>query len=376
MKFSGDPREWAVVMPSIRSINLSYLAGIPAEVKIIVVDDSNGSIEPNRENMDVYRYDDYRGVLGDDEDLIPRKTDTCRSFGFYMAWRQGYRYVVTLDDDCMTQPGYLSQHEILGEYREVKSVQCEPWYNTLDNLVLSPNGESSPHWYARGVPYWCRLEPPLAPRFGTSEGRIVCNMGMWLQVPDINGLDKIDHDIPAGVAMREKLLAVRSGTNFSLCIMNVALLAEAVPAFYQLPMNTEICNARLDRFGDIWSGYILKKLADVRGDLITVGQPLVTHTKAGNTVRETCVEHFGHLLETHFYRLVDAAAEAVAPADYGTMYRQLAEGFVEGVENDGLPWGYRDFFLQMGDKMVRWAKVTGKTAPAKTAAAECQGPVH
>ena len=91
-------------------------------------------------------------------------------------------------------------------------------------------------------------------------------MGMWLRVPDINGLDKIDQEVPNGMAMREKTLAISRGTNFSLCIMNVGLLAEVAPAFYQLPMNTDICNARLDRFGDIWSGYILKKLVDVRAD--------------------------------------------------------------------------------------------------------------
>lgn len=367
MEFSGDPGEWVVVMPSIRTVNLSYLAEIPPEVKIIVVDDSDGTIEPNRRNMEVYRYADYRRMLGDQEDLIPRKTDTCRSFGFYVAWRQGYRYVVTLDDDCLTHPGFLAQHDIVGEYRELKSVVSEPWYNTLDNLVLSPNGHSSPHWYARGFPYWCRVQPHQPPRFGTASGRVVCNMGMWLKVPDINGLDKIDHQLPNGVGMREPTLAVSTGTNFSLCIMNVALLAEAVPAFYQLPMNTDICNARLDRFGDIWSGYILKKLADVRDDLVTIGQPLVTHTKAGNTMRETRVEHFGHLLETHFYRLVDEAVELVSPADYASMYGQLAENFTAAVDNDGLPSAYRHFFRQMGDKMIRWAKLTSSPAVSPTA---------
>lgn len=370
MEFTGDPGEWAVVMPSIRTINLDYLAGIPPEVAIIVVDDSNGGIEPNRENMTVYRYADYLDVLGDDADLIPRKTDTCRSFGFFMAWRRGYRYIVTLDDDCVTHPGFLAAHSILGRHGEFKSVASDPWYNTLDNLVLEPNGESSRHWYARGYPYWCRVEPSRPPRFHTASGQVVCNMGMWLQVPDINGLDKIDQEIPNGAAMREKRLAISHGTNFSLCIMNVGLLAEVAPAFYQLPMNTDICNARLDRFGDIWSGYILKRLVDVRNDLITIGEPLVTHTKAGNTLRETRVEHFGHLLETHFYRLVDQATDDVSPADYASMYGQFAENFAAAIDNNGLPPAYVDFFKEMSGKMIRWAAVAraaGVTSPAPAA---------
>ncbi|MEE8452905.1 MAG: hypothetical protein V3R99_13350 [Thermoguttaceae bacterium] len=344
-------------MPSIREINLDYLAPIPPEVKVIVVDDSNGGIEPNRDNMEIFRYADYRDVLGDQEDLIPRKTDTCRSFGFYMAWKQGYRYIVTLDDDCLTHPGFLGHHAILGQDTQVKSVESLPWYNTLDNLVLETNGEASKRWYARGVPYRYRIEPPVEPTYGTVEGRVVCNMGMWLKVPDINGLDKIDHEVPDGVSMREPRLAVAPGTNFSLCIMNVGILAEAIPAFYQLPMNIEICNARLDRFGDIWSGYILKKLADVRGDLVTLGDPCVTHTKAGNTNRETRVEHFGHLLENYFYRFVDEAASKTASADYAQMYGQFSENFAAAAVADKLPPGYDEFFGRMSDKMIRWAKL-------------------
>lgn len=352
-----DPREWVVVMPSIRTINLDYLAPIPEAVKVLVVDDSNGSISANRPNMDVYRYDDYRKLLGDDEQIIPRKTDTCRSFGFYLAWKQGYKYIVTLDDDCLTHPGFLEGHSLVGQTQTLKSVDVHPWYNTLDNLALELNGEPSPRFYARGFPYRYRLVPHEVPSFGKLTGRVVCNMGMWLKVPDINGLDKIGKEIPDGVALKEGVLAMGKDTNFSLCIMNVGFLAEVVPAFYQLPMNIDVCNAKLDRFGDIWSGYILKRLTDIRGDVITIGNPAVTHTKAGNTVRETQVEHFGHLLENYFYDLVDEAAAATPAADYAQMYHRFSTNFLNGTEKLRMPRGYKVFFAAMGEKMVRWSQL-------------------
>ncbi len=368
-QFVGDPRQWAVVMPSIRTINLDYLAAIPPQVKIIVVDDSNGSIEPNRENMEVYRYADYAAVLGDQQDVIPRKTDTCRSFGFYMAWQQGFRYVVTLDDDCCTHPGFLAEHAIVGQTRTVKSVACDPWYNTIDNLELlhnepqPQNGQSEPRrWYARGVPYCYRTQPAAESTFSTSTGRVVCNMGMWLKVPDINGLDKLEHPMPDSIGVHDDLLAVARGTAFSLCIMNVAILGEALPAFYQLPMNIPVADARLDRFGDIWSGYILKRLADVRGDLVTIGQPAVTHTKAGNTLRETRVETYGHLLENYFYRFVDEAVAELSADDYAAMYGRFARGFARAADREKLPPVYDEFFATMSDKMIRWAKLTGVQA--------------
>ncbi|RMF84220.1 MAG: hypothetical protein D6736_19740 [Nitrospinota bacterium] len=356
METFGQPAEWAVVIPSIRTINLAYLAAIPEEVKILVVDDSNGTIRPNRVNMEVYTYVDYKEFLGSEETLIPRKTDTCRSFGFYMAWRQGYRYIVTLDDDCMTHPGFLAAHgAVLGKICSLPAVSSTPWYNTLDNLVLEQDGSPLKRWYARGYPYCYRLEPPPPPTVSPVQGRVVCNMGMWLQVPDINGIDKIAGDVPQSVDLKEERLAIAPGTSFSLCIMNVAFLAEIVPAFYQLPMNAPVCNARLDRFGDIWSGYILKKLADIRGDLLTIGAPVVTHTKMGNTVREMQGEHFGHLLESHFYPLVDEAVEEVSPGSYQEMYHQFARSFARSVKKRKLPEGYQAFFTIMSEKMIRWS---------------------
>jgi hypothetical protein len=351
----GDPSEWAVVIPSIREINLDYLSSIPESVKIFIVDDSNGKIQANRNNMEIYTYADYREVLGDDEALIPRKSDTCRSFGFYMACVQGYRYIVTLDDDCLSHPGFLPDHAILGKVLSLKAVISNPWYNTLDNLHLKRNGEPIERYYARGYPYCYRLDASERAIFSTATGRVVCNMGMWLKVPDINGLDKIHGDVPQSVGLKEEILGISPGTNFSFSIMNVAFLAEIVPAFYQLPMNVGVCNARLDRFGDIWSGYILKKLTDIRGDLITIGKPVVTHTKAGNTIREIQLEHFGNLLENYFYPLVDEAVEGVPPGDYSEMYHRFTLNFNERVKKARLPKGYRTFFGAMSEKMLRWS---------------------
>jgi hypothetical protein len=351
----GDTTDWALVIPSVRQINAQYLSHIPESVKILVVDDTDGSIRANRRNMEIYTYGHYREILGDDEVLIPRKTDTCRSFGLYMAWLKGYRYIVTLDDDCLTHKGFLDEHSILGTIVSLKAVASNPWYNTLDNLYLKNNGEPLGRYYARGYPYCHRLEPPEPATFPTVTGRVACNMGMWLQIPDINGLDKINGDIPQSVGLKEERLAISPGTNFSLSIMNVAFLTEIVPAFYQLPMNVEVCNARLDRFGDIWSGYILKKLADIRGDLITIGKPVVTHTKAGSTIREIQVEHFGNLLENCFYPLVDEAIEGISPNDYSEMYHQFAVNFNRSIAKAKLPKGYQAFFIAMSEKMVRWA---------------------
>ena len=366
--------EWAVVMPSIREINLEYLAPIPEEVRIFIVDDSNGTIEPSRPNMEVFVYDDYRRVLGDEEAIIPRKSDTCRSFGFYQAWKEGYKYVITLDDDCKCHEGFMQGHSIVDQELTVKSVNPLPWFNTLDLLELKTEEPTDRRHYSRGLPYRYRSNTVPSLEEGSATGRVACNVGLWTQVPDINGLDKLGVETPTSVGLKQDCVAVGPGSMFSLTIMNVAILAEALPAFYQLPMGVNVCDTQLDRFGDIWSGYILKKLTDIRGDLVTTGQPLVTHTKAGNTIRETQVEHYGHLMEGDFYELVDRAADEVDAGSYEDKYYQFAENFVLATSRRALPDAYREFFNEMGGKMIRWSKLfqqapVHEVAPARSAVA-------
>ncbi len=360
-----DPSEWLIVIPSIRTIQPDYLAAIPPEIALVIVDDSDGAVSCDRAGSRILRYADRRALLGSDEDLIPQKSDTCRSLGFWLGWKEGYRYVITLDDDCATHAGFVDHHSIVGSQQQLKTVSGpdrqgeRPSYNTLDNLVFDGK-EAASRWYARGYPYDNRPGDIITPLAGGDPRRVVCNMGLWLNVPDVNGVDKLERELPTSVAAKEARLAIASGTNFSLCIMNVCFLGELAPAFYQLPMNVVVGDGKLDRFGDIWAGYILKKLVDVAGDAITIGEPLVTHTKAGNTQRETRVEHYGHLLADTFYRLVDEATSRVSPDGYSQMYAQFAEQFTRQLEATPLPAGYRRVFDNMASKMRRWAALTAE----------------
>ena len=191
----------------------------------------------------------------------------------------------------------------------------------------------------------------------SATGRVVCNLGLWLGVPDINGFDKLGLECPTSHGLHQDRVALASQVMASLSSMNVAFLSELVPAYYQLPMGFPICNSRLDRFGDIWSGYILKRLADRLGDLITVGQPLVQHLKRGDTVRESRAEHYGHLLESYFHELIDDAAEQISTSTYALMYAELADRALIKLEKIRCPPAYRAAFHSMIRSMARWAKL-------------------
>jgi hypothetical protein len=178
---------------------------------------------------------------------------------------------------------------------------------------------------------------------------------LWTGVPDINGFDKFGATPLRSTGLREARVVLAPATATSLPSMNIAFLSEVVPAFYQLPMGRLLCAGRLDRLGDIWSGYILKRLADIRGDLVTLGQPLVEHVKLGDTIREARAEHYGHLLENYFYDLIDEAAASVSAGDYARMYAHLAAEVSRCLPRIRMPGAYTEFFSNMADKMAGWA---------------------
>ncbi len=100
--------------------------------------------------------------------------------------------------------------------------------------------------------------------------------------------------------------------NIPVCGMNTAFLRELTPAYYFLP-DLWVNGWQLSRHDDIWGGYIVKRLMDLRGDLLTFGGPVVEHTKQTRLERVVVLEQWMHLMSMPFYDLVDAAvAEVVA----------------------------------------------------------------
>src|SRR5690606_39788870 len=67
--------------------------------------------------------------------------------------------------------------------------------------------------------------------------------------------------------------------------------------------SSDVCSSDLDRYGDIWGGFILKHLADLRGDAVVAGGPMIRHLKAGDYTRNIWQEHVCHLVNDEFLEL-------------------------------------------------------------------------
>jgi hypothetical protein len=184
--------------------------------------------------------------------------------------------------------------------------------------------------FPRGFPYsarigYCRAEigPPCDCNVG------FC-LGLWRNVFDVNAVDKINgpaHVHPE-IGLRHGSVAIAPGNLISVCSMNMQFRRETLPAVIQLPMNVEVMSGWvIDRYGDIWGGFIQKSLMDLRGDALAVGEPMIRHAREGDYLRNIWQEHIPHLLNDEFLGLLAEAMEGVRPGDYLEMVGSLADQF-------------------------------------------------
>jgi hypothetical protein len=239
---------------------------------------------------------DIGEALGASEWIIPRGTGACRSFPMYLAWKRGCEYILTLDDDCYPLDGeggsFLATH--------LAAFSQDRWFRTI-------SGEDP-----RGVPYGDRGLLP-----------VLLNHGLWAGAPDLDGPTALVHLRRAHpITLRAAREVVPPGMWFTLCAMNVCYHRRAIPAAYNLLMGLE--TAGFDRFDDIWSGLLLKRVADHLGWYVTNGAPFVLHAKASDPFVNLRKEARGIQVHEFFWRHVAAAVlpEAVTVAD---CYRCLAD---------------------------------------------------
>jgi Reversibly glycosylated polypeptide len=298
---------------------------------------------PPRKNVRYFDFAQQRAFMGEHYPAIPHKSAACRNFGHYLAYKEGFDIIVALDYDCRTRAGWLEAH-----VAELTTVQDAPalqgrWINSVEQ----------PGFFARGYPYEFRNAEAGVVKETHASGEVKLNMGVWDNVLDLNGIDKLQKEPPATPGLRGDRNYAALGM-VPLCGMNTAFRAELTPAYFFLP-DFWVEGWQVSRHDDIWGGYILEKLMAKRGDLVTFGRPVVEHTRQSNMNRVIMLEHYMHLMAKDFYAVVDAALEPVRPGTYTDMFAHFAGEYCAGVERAAVPAHYRQGFRDLGESMMRWA---------------------
>jgi hypothetical protein len=307
-----------VVIPSYRGIDLSYLGGlIESGARFIVVDDSDGSITIHHPRFKVYNWRDRRRILGPLDERFPRRNGACRTFGFLLAWRESDpgEAIVALDDDCRVYRDDFAaavERSLSDEARPVASVAGD--HLNIFDLYRDPTG-----LFPRGFPYSARLGYQPAAIGGEDRRRVLFSLGLWKGVADINAVDKVacrNYKLP-DAELRHPSVTIAAAKLVSVCSMNMQFRREVIPAVYQLPMHVEVIpGGVIDRYRDIWGGFILKTLMDIRNDPLAVGEPMIEHLKDGDYLRNIWQENLCHQINDEFLRLLAEASAGIRQASY------------------------------------------------------------
>lgn len=314
-----------VVVPTIREEQIKeFLNKWKNELKycsiIIVEDNPTKCFHLDQSNIIHYTWKEIDEELSDKAWIIPRRTDCIRSFGFYKAYQQNPKFVITLDDDCYPhRHGFVMEHA-----RRLSECDMNAWISTGDGM-LKP----------RGVPYYNSQRT-------TKE--CMLNHGLWTK--------NIDYDAPTQlvdgrlVGQTNKFTPIEQTipylSYFPMCGMNIAFKPEIIPAFYFLLMGKDY---PFDRFGDIWSGIIIKKICDHLGCVINSGSPYIVHEKASNVFVNLKKEVEGIAVNEQFWGWIDEIE--LSEKTFKTCYQQIAK---ELSKQNG-------YWKKLSEAMLEWTRL-------------------
>lgn len=315
----------AVVIPTIRESSFNrfleewkeeLLDNKKFDVRLIVIEDnpSKTFLIKEHKNISHYSWKDIETELKKDSWIIPRRTDCVRSYGYFKAYQMNPDIIITLDDDCYPLYKYLPN---------------EPKLNFIDEhwKKLTSGTESKDCWVStikdlrpRGIPYKNISR--------NKKSYPILNHGLWYNVPDFDGMTQMQAKQTSnlkGYAIQQN---IPKGMYFPMCGMNLAWKSEATPALYFLLMGKDRDNKPwgFERFGDIWSGIIFKKIADHLNFDITSGSPIIWHDRASDPISNMNKEKPGIIANEFFWEVIDNIS--LKGNSFKECYKEVADGLL------------------------------------------------
>ncbi len=336
-----------IIIPSHLPLTPMFLETLPQNTPVILVHDSDQTYsDPLPDNIQVLNQPDQQQLLGKHfQGFMPfRGSSACRIAGHFLAYKNGWD-VIMLDHDCFPKKGFVATHQqALSAHTAPAITSSSGWINPLQ----------SSKWYSRGFPYEFRY-PSKQTTQTVNRARIVAHMGLWENVLDINGIDKVMNRPPTQIKQTHRQVIAQS--MFPISGMNTSLKHEVIPAYLLFP-NITFHHWTISRHDDIWGGYILQRLIDQKGDHIIFGLPIVYHAKETNQQTVLHHEHHIHLLNHHFHSLVDQAIQHVVPDTYLRMMVEFSHHFANAVnQTSHLPPHYQSVFRQLASHLDWWSSL-------------------
>ena len=254
-------------------------------------------------------------------DFFPYNCIQRRMIGLLFAYEIGSPVIITIDDDnFLADKDYFGQHAV-GHAKEMRLARSGSGWLNVCALLEEKDGRP---FFARGFPVEERRTNEQW-QFATGIVRPVVNAGLWLGDPDIDALERLSHfpePLDAVGYRGEEQLAVAQGTWTPFNSQNTALLREVIPAYMLVP--------HVKRMDDIWASYIIKRIADHKGDSITVGRPLVKQDRNPHNYWRDLEDEKGQALTVRFVDMLKNIS--LSGTSYQDCFKEIVEGLARAVE--------------------------------------------
>lgn len=229
----------------------------------------------------------YIGLMGQDRYLqrypqllahIPHNSFERRDIGLLMAYEHGADVIITIDDDNLA-----TGHDAVGFHQIVGTTICIPtftstsgWFNVCEML----KEENDVEFYHRGYSPKHRWEKDTDAYVTRMDGDevVVVNAGLWLNNPDTDAITRLERKLNVtgfadGVPTS---IALAPGTWSPFNCQNTALARQVIPAYFMSPI--------AGRHSDIFASYVVNRITERLGDVITFGLPLANHERSAHNL--------------------------------------------------------------------------------------------
>lgn len=293
--------------------------------------------------------------LATPKDFIPWNTDNRRNVGFLMALADGADVLISIDDDnfCRSETDFVAEHQVVGGGCADSVVRSsDGWFNICDQL----GGWDPGQVFARGFPYFAqRATRETVTEPADPELPIAMNAGLWLADPDVDAIYRLCRR-PNGTSFRETSIVLGPETWSPINTQNTALTRDAALCYYYVRMGFPLQGLRIDRFGDILSGYLTQKIVKHQGQGVRIGTPIVDHHRTQhNLFKDLYHELAGIVLIEEFVPwLIAARLEGRTSLD---AYQSLANQMAGAADSfTGFIWddGGREFLKETAALMQTW----------------------
>lgn len=284
---------------------------------------------------------------------VPYDSDNRRNIGFLMALERGAEVMITIDDDNYV----LDDSDFAGEHLAAGTRVTLPEMSSNDgwiNLCAMLQSNVASDIFPRGFPYYARrVNRELARKEVTAD--VAINVGLWLSDPDVDAMTRLTL-APHISSFRGDNILLGANTWTPINTQNTAVVREAIAAYYYVRMGFSLGGLKIDRYGDILSGYLLQKAVKTRGAGIRIGTPIADHRRTPhNLFKDLYHELAGMvLIEEILPWLQELQLES---GSYASLYGSLADALEEKAATmRGFVWdeGGGDFLRDTAANMRAW----------------------